>query len=171
MASDLIPFCGANTKEKLEQLSLTGVSDKYVWRASYLAVLNVDSQFVQDPDQDFDILRFGLTEWKMVSPYILKDFYVLTPWHSQNDKASFTAYSYFDPETQTGCLLAFSQEDCTEKVLSLRLPYLAPGQECILTDEDTEETITITLTEESDGTFKIEIPEPRTAKLFWVEVR
>lgn len=162
-----IPFCGANTKEKLEQLSLTGVSDKYVWRASYLAILNVDSQFVQDPDQDFDTLRFGLGEWKKVAPYILKEFYVLTPWHTRNDASSFTAYAFFDEETQTGCLFAFSQEDCTEKTLSLRLPFLSAGQECNLTDEDTEETITI----KADDTFEIAFPEPRTAKLFWIEIQ
>lgn len=45
-----IPFCGANTKEKAEQLAPTGTSDPYVWRASYLPVLNVESQFVQDAD-------------------------------------------------------------------------------------------------------------------------
>ena len=166
-----IPFCGANTKEKLEQLALTGISDKYVWRASYLPILNVDSQFAQDPNQDFDILRFGIGEWRMVSPYLLKDFYVLTPWHARNDASSFTAYSYFDPETQTGCLLAFCQEDCKETTLSVYLPYLKSGQECILTDEDTEETFTITMQENSDGTFEITFAEPRTAKLFWIEVK
>ncbi len=57
-----IPFCGANTKEKKEQLALTGDSDPYIWRASYLPILNVDSQFTQDPDQDFGVLRFGLDE-------------------------------------------------------------------------------------------------------------
>lgn len=166
-----IPFCGANTKEKTAQLALTGDSDKYIWRSSYLAVLNVDSQFVQDPDQDFDILRFGLNEWKKVSPYILKDYYVLTPWHSQYDKTSFTAYSYFDPESQTGCLLAFSQEECQEKTLSIRLPYLTAGQECVLTDEDTEETFILRADDDTNGTFVMEFPEPRTAKLFWVEIR
>ena len=103
----------------------------------------------------------------MISPYLLKDFYVLTPWHTRNDASSFTAYAFFDAETQTGCLFAFSQEDCTEKTLSLRLPFLTAGQECSLTDEDTEETITV----KADGAFEITFPEPRTAKLFWIEIQ
>ncbi|MBO5269348.1 MAG: alpha-galactosidase, partial [Clostridia bacterium] len=51
-----IPFCGANTKEKDRELAPTGVSDKYVWRASYLPILNVDAQFVCAEDQSFDML-------------------------------------------------------------------------------------------------------------------
>ena len=92
-----VPMCGANTKEKPDQLSPTGRLDAYVWRASYLPILNVDSQFVQDPDQDFDLLRWGLREWKRVSPSLRKDFYVLTPWHPETETTGFTAYVFFDP--------------------------------------------------------------------------
>ena len=52
-----IPFCGANSKEKLSELAPVGVSDTYVWRASYLPTLNVDSQFVCDKEQDFSVFR------------------------------------------------------------------------------------------------------------------
>ena len=157
-----IPFCGANTKEKKEQLSLTGDSDPYIWRASYLPALNVDSQFVQDPDQDFGILRFGLNEWKQVNPYLLKEFYVLTPWHGEHEKDSFTAYSFFDPESETGVLLAFRQEDCKETTASLFLPFAA-GNCYTLTDHDTGETI------ETNGAFAISFEQPRTAKLLWIK--
>ncbi|MBQ6716773.1 MAG: hypothetical protein IJN21_09665, partial [Clostridia bacterium] len=157
-----IPFSGANTKEKLEQLALTGVSDKYVWRASYLCALNVDSQFVQDPDQDFGILRFGLAEWKKVNPYLLKEFYALTPWHSGEDKRGMTAYCYFDPETEKGVLFAFRQEECEEDALCVSLPF-AEGQ-WTLTDEDTGETIVI-----ADKTARLSLPEKRMARLLWMK--
>lgn len=157
-----IPFSGANTKEKLEQLALTGVSDKYVWRASYLCALNVDSQFVQDPDQDFGILRFGLAEWKKVNPYLLKEFYTLTPWHSGEEKDGMTAYCYFDPETEKGVMLAFRQEECEEDSLCVSLPF-AEGQ-WTLTDEDTGETIVI-----ADKTARLSLPEKRMARLLWMK--
>ena len=153
-----IPFCGANTKEKKEQLSLTGISDPYVWRASYLPALNVDSQFVQDPDQDFGVLRFGLCEWKTVCPYLLKEFYVLTPWHSEHEKNSFTAYSFFDPESESGVLLAFRGEDCVESNLTLSLPY-ANGENYVLTDADTGAEFT------TDGSFTLTLANPREARL------
>ena len=156
-----IPFCGANTKEKKEQLALTGISDPYVWRASYLPALNVDSQFVQDPDQDFNILRFGLHEWKTVNPYLLKEFYVLTPWHSEQERNSFTAYSFFDPESESGVLLAFRGEDCAESSLTLSLPY-TNGENYVLTDADTGEGFT------TDGSFTLSFANPREARLLYL---
>jgi alpha-galactosidase len=156
-----IPFCGANSKEKLSQLAPTGVSDPYVWRASYLPALNVDSQFVQDPDQDFGVLRFGLREWKQVSPYLLKDFYPLTPWHSEQDKFDFTAFCYFDPESEKGVLLAFRQECCGRDELTVTLPF-AKGEEYKLTDADSGAEY------RSAGKLTLHMPNPRTARLLWI---
>ena len=165
-----VPFCGANNKEKGGMLDARGVLDPYVWRASYLPVLNVDSQFVQDPDQNFDVLRAGLKEWKSLNAYLLKDFYVLTHWHTEGDKSDFTAYSFFDPEEEKGILLAFRQERCAESVLSLTLPYAAeqPERVCRLVDADTGETRRITGTEMAETGFTLTFDAPRTAKLLWV---
>ncbi len=158
-----IPFCGANNKEKPSQLSPTGKLDMYVWRASYLPVMNVDSQFTQDPDQDFGILRRGLSEWKRVSPYLLKDLYVLTPWHTEKDTYGFTACAFHDPDTASGALLAFRQEKCLEDTLSVVLPFAAGGDGYCLKDEDTGETLT-----GSGGVFTLRFSVPRQARLLWI---
>lgn len=155
-----IPFCGANTKEKAEQLALDGVSDVYTWRASYLPVLNVDSRFVYDETQNFDILRFGLREWDRVKPYLLKDFYVLTPWHSEKENEGFTAYAFIDSETQKGILLAFRQEKTEEDTLTVKLPF---ADRFTLINEDTGDTITKT-----DGAVSVAFANKREAKLFWI---
>ncbi|MBO5052558.1 MAG: alpha-galactosidase [Clostridia bacterium] len=165
-----IPFCGANTKEKTGELALTGRTDPYTWRASYLPALNVDSQFVQDPDQDFDILRFGLSEWKKLSPYLLKDLYVLTPWHAERDTYSFTALAYFDEETRRGALLAFRQENCPASELSLSLPFVPAGATVCLTDEDSGEAITVCAQAEG-AALTLCFAEPRSARLLWIEVK
>ena len=158
-----IPFCGANTKEKLSELAPTGVSDPYVWRASYLPALNVDSQFVYDAEQNFDMLRFGLQEWKRVAPYLLKEFYTLTPWHNGKATTGFTAFSYYDPETEEGILLAFRQEACDTDLLSVSLPFSGAGDRYAITDEDSrKETIT-------GGCMELRFDAPRTAKLLWVK--
>ena len=157
-----IPFCGANTKEKKEQLALKGVSDIYTWRASYLPILNVDSQFIFDEAQNFDILRFGLHEWKKVNPYLLKDFYVLTPWHTEQENDGFTAYCFMDPETEKGVLLAFRQERCEEKTLSLHIPF---ADVLTLINEDNGEQKVI-----MDGTLAISFENTREAKLFWIHI-
>ncbi|MBR4888971.1 MAG: alpha-galactosidase [Clostridia bacterium] len=155
-----IPFCGAHTREKLEELALEGVMDPYTWRASYLPALNLDSQFVYAPDQDFSMLRFGLQEWNKVKPYLLKEFYPLTPWHAEKDTTDFTAYCFYDPETEEGALLAFRQEKCVRDTLRLALPFAKNG--CTLTDEDTGETIACS------GTVELHFDTPRTARLLWV---
>ncbi len=156
-----IPFCGANTKEKLSQLAPTGNSDPYIWRASYLPALNVDSQFYADPDQDFSVLRNGLNEWKKVNPYLLKEFYVLTPYHKVNDTTGFTAYAYYDPEAEKGVLLAFRQENCADTSLTVNLPFA--DRKYTLTDEDTKEEY------ETDGSLTLRFDQPRTAKLLWIK--
>ncbi|MBR4420408.1 MAG: alpha-galactosidase [Clostridia bacterium] len=154
-----IPFCGANTKEKTSELAQTGVSDSYVWRASYLPSLNVDSQFVYDKEQNFDILRFGLREWKLVAPYLLKEFYTLTPWHKEKDNADFTAFCYYDPEKEEGVILAFRQENCVKDKLYISLPFATALDRYTITDKDSgEQTIT-------NGAITLHFEAPRTAKL------
>ncbi len=158
-----IPFCGANTKEKLSQLAPTGVSDPYVWRASYLPALNVDSQFVYDAEQNFDMLRFGLREWKKVTPYLLKEFYTLTPWHKEQDNTDFTSFCYYDPEKEEGVIFAFRQEKCNKDLLRVSLPFANAGDRYTVTDEDSgEKTVT-------GGDMTLRLDARRTAKLLWVK--
>ena len=166
-----IPFCGAPNKEKKWQLDPTGVVDQYVWRASYLPVMQVDSQFVQDPEQDFSVLRKGLHEWRSISTYLTKDFYVHTPWHTDTETSGFTAYSFFNPETQKGILLVFRQETCLESTLSITLPYQEPGMECVVTDVDTHQAQELEYTQMQQDGLIVTLDEPRSARLFYVEIK
>ena len=165
-----VPFCGAINKEKIGQLDAKGVVDQYVWRASYLPAMNIDSQYVQDPSQDFEVLRRGMKEWKRVNPYLLSDFYVHTHWHTEGERSDFTAYSFFDEEKQEGVLFAFRQEWCCEEVLSLTLSYIPESATCVLTDEDTGEEIRMTGAEMAEKGFTLYFAQPRTSRLLWVKV-
>ena len=159
-----IPYCGANTREKTNEIGVSGNTDRYIWRASYLPILNIDSQYVYSPDQNFDMLRFGLNEWKGLNRYLTKEFYVLTPWHTRTDRTGFTAYSFFDPDDETGILLAFRMEDCAEEELTVALPYIPEGETWELTDADSGEVIPVT----SSGT-TLKFAAPRTDRLFTVK--
>ena len=110
--SNWIPCCGAASVEQNEQLAADGKRDVYIFRASYTPVFHLSAQWVQDPNTDFDMLRFGLNEWKSVKDFLLKDFYVLTKWKPESDKTDWTSYVYHDPETDSGVLFAFCMEDC-----------------------------------------------------------
>jgi len=158
-----IPVCGANTREKQAEMAKTGVSDKYVFRASYLPILNIDSQFVYAEDQNFDILRFGLGEWKSIKHYMLKEFYTLTPWHKEKDSTDFTAFAYFDPEDESGVILAFRQEKCERDEITLALPFIGDGESYEALDEDTGERCL------SNGRITIRFSSPREAKLIRIK--
>lgn len=114
------------------------------------------------------MLRFGLREWKRVSPYLLKDFYVHTPWHSEQDKSGFTAYSFFDPEAEKGVLQIFRMEQCTLDALTIRLSYPEPDARYRLKDEDRGETTEYSGAELNAGVV-FALPQQRSARLIWVE--
>ncbi len=159
-----IPFCGSCTREQSGELSPKGICDEYTWRASYMAVLNCNAQYTQDPETDFDMIRFGLKEWDEIKKYFSKDYYHLTPYHSKDDKEGFTAFMYYDNEEKTGVLYAFRQEDCEEDPLDITIPSLVSDKNLILTDRDTkDEFITV------NNALSIKFPTKRCAKLFMLK--
>ena len=117
---------------------------------------------MHDETQNFDILRFGLREWDQVKSYLMKEFYPLTPWHSEQENHGFTAYAFFDPETEKGVLFAFRQEKTEETTLSLKLPF---ADRAMLTNEDTKEKSMI-----ENGEVALAFDETREAKLFWIDL-
>lgn len=157
-----VPFCGSSTKESVGQLD-DGRNDVYIWRASYLPILNFCPRFAQEPDADYSLLRFALAEWKKVSPYLLKDFYPLTPWHKEKDVTDFTAFVYYDAEKEEGVMIAHRQEKCVRDTFNFSLPFLKKGEKYELTDEDTKEKTVI------DGKGSLYFEKARTARLLWIK--
>lgn len=157
-----LPFCGASTVERKEQLDTDGVRDPYVWRASYLPALHVSACWVQNPDTDFEDIRRGIREWDTVKNYLLKDFYVLTPWHPEEDRTGWTAFAYHDAAENAGVLQAFRMEDCVEAEYTVQLPF-AETQEYILRCADTG-----TEYRTQNGRFTLRLETPRSAALFYL---
>lgn len=163
-----IPFCGACAGEKKAELAVQSTFDTYSWRASYLPSPNVSAQYTQDPNLDFDMLRFGLREWDKVKPYLLKDFYTHTSWHTEHDLYDFTAFSYFDPEKEKGVLFCFRQENCVPDTVVLSLPYAEEEKVYLLTDEDTGEKTEYSGLQLIHG-IALRLENPRSSRLIWVE--
>jgi len=162
-----VPFQGASCVEQGEQLALNGRRDVYIFRASYNPILNLNAQWVQDPNTDFDMLRFGLREWGTVKDYLLKDFYLLTPWNGPTDRTHWTAYLYFDPEKYSGVLFAFRMEEAAESSCLLHLTMLDPGRTYELRDADTGVIGTFTGRELAAG-HTVTHPAPRSAALIYI---
>ncbi|MEI6520884.1 MAG: alpha-galactosidase [bacterium] len=131
-----VPFHGAACVEQAEELMVDGKRDVYIFRASYNPILNLSAQWVQDPNTDFDMIRFGLREWESVKDYLLKDFYLLTPWNGPTDKTHWTSYAYFDPDKDSGVMLAFRMEEAPESSYTHRLTMLNPAHHYELRDAD-----------------------------------
>ena len=171
-----IPFNGAGSIGDNQSNAGWGIGaiDKYTVRASYLPALNISTlQPTQKSDTDFEIYRFALNEWGKLKEYLLKEFYLLTPWHREPDLKEnagygfsaneFTAYAYYDAETEKGVLLAFREEICDKETHTICLSCIEKGAKFRLVDEDTKEEIIC------DGEINLYFDKERTAKLLWIE--
>jgi hypothetical protein len=163
-----IPFCGALTTEQAGQLDPDGKRDPYIFRASYLPVFNISAQWVQDPGTDFDMIRFGINEWKLANKYLLKDFYVLTSWKPESDKTDWTAYMFYDPETDSGALFGFCMEDCEKESCTVKLSMLDPNKTYELEDADKGMIGSFSGSELNKG-YTLSHDKPRSASLIFVK--
>jgi alpha-galactosidase len=162
-----VPFHGAACVEQSEQLAVDGKRDVYIFRASYNPILNLSAQWVQDPNTDFEMIRFGLREWETVKDYLLQDFYLLTPWNGPQDTTQWTSYLYFDPEKDSGVLFVFRQEKALECSRSLRLTMLNPEHTYALRDADTGGVGSFKGSALATG-YTVTHPQPRSASLIYI---
>jgi len=158
-----IPFHGAATKETEGQLDTSSGagSDKYIYRASYLPIFNFFEQFVHNPELDFETLRTYLHEWRSIRHMLVKDMYVLTPWHAHDDRYGWTAVAYEDGEIGEGLLLAFRQEDCEDETCTVKMEFAVPGAKYVFADADTLEE-TVYSGEELAAGITLSLPTPRS---------
>ena len=165
-----IPFHGSCSKETEGQLDAsTGAgSDAYVYRASYLPVLNYGEQFVHNPELDYDNMRFFINEWRSVNNLLTKDMYVLTPWHSRDDKFGWTAIAYDAPDTDESLLLAFRMEDCPDANCTVKLPFVDENSVYMLENADTGDEMTVPGATLLEG-IALTLPKPRSCLMYRIK--
>ncbi len=131
-----IPFTGAMAKETTSQLG-NGVMDVYALRSSYLCHYAYQGAFFTEPDSVYwDEMKQCTAEWQRVAPYMLKDFYVLTPYRDVDQTDSWTVYEYFDGESNGGVIQAFRQQTSAERTYMVKLKGVDPDKYYTLRDED-----------------------------------
>lgn len=139
-----IPFNGASMKESAHELEGSSDFDAYIARASYLPICNLSYAWSRAADKlNFADIRAKLAEWKSVSKYLLGDFYVLTPYHTEQDRKGWTVFVYCDREHTEGAILAFRMEECQEENCTVSLDFLKPDRTYEFTDADTKETFDV----------------------------
>ena len=113
---------------------------------------------------DFETLRTYLHEWRSIRYMLVKDMYVLTPWHAHDDRYGWTAVAYEDGETGEGLLLAFRQEDCEDESCTVKMEFAVPGAKYVFTDADTLEE-TVYSGEELANGITLSLPTPRSCMM------
>lgn len=131
-----IPFTGAASKESSGQLT-TGIMDIYVLRASYLPFFRYSAEFYHKQDSlDWDTLRQGMDEWNDIKDYFYADFYRLTPYRSTTEKGEWTAWEYFDEESDSGVIQAFRLPECEEDTYLIQAKGVDPDSYYTVRDID-----------------------------------
>ncbi|MBN2559590.1 MAG: alpha-galactosidase [Phycisphaerae bacterium] len=85
-------------------------------------------------DLDYPLLRRMLAEFEKVQPYLLGDYYPLTPYRLQKD--AWIAWQYDKPDLGGGMVQAFRREQCQAPTETLRLRGLDPTALYEVTDLD-----------------------------------
>ncbi|MGI6496733.1 MAG: alpha-galactosidase [Kiritimatiellia bacterium] len=166
-----IPFHGSATKETATQLEAsTGAgSDAYTARASFLPIYNFGEAFTHNPDLDFDLMRRNFAEWKSVRHLLTRDFYVLTPWHHNLSRKSWTVFAYDAPDLGESLVLAFRMEEAQADAFTARLPFADPAATYEVADADTGAIRTLPGSALREG-IPIRLGRPRASALLRLRV-
>lgn len=163
-----LPYTGVIAKESGEAQD-NGEVDLYVLRASYLPHMCIQAAFYHDRDRiDWAALRQALGEWKAVSQYFFKDFYMLTPYRGTKNDEDWTAYMYFDAEKNEGVLQAFRPAGSTEGEYTVKLKGLDAHSFYCIRDADGAVPERKVRGSELLGGLRLYAAQPRTALLLYI---
>lgn len=134
-----VPFHGSSTKETAFELDpSTGPgSSPYVARASFLPIWNMAEAFTHNPALDYDLMRRNFYEWKSIRHLLVRDMYVLTPWHHKWNREDWTVFAYDAPDLGESVLLAFRMEDNDVPERRFALPFAQEDATYEAKDADT----------------------------------
>ncbi len=98
--------------------------DKYLIRSQMSPefTMGIDTR---RKDQDYDLLRKMVAEWRRVGPCQLGDYWPLTPYSKAND--AWMAWQFDLPEEGRGVVQAFRRADCPTESLRVKLRGLDPA--------------------------------------------
>lgn len=164
-----IPYVGTTAKESSSELN-SGDYNVYAIRASMLPSVYYTCEFYHKQDSiDWALLRQGQEEWQEISPYLLKDFYTLTPYRGITNADEWTAFMYFDPDTNSGVVQAFRQENCTKNSLAVSLKGLNPDCYYTVRDIDGRNSVSKIKGSALMKMLIVKADTPRTAVTLYVE--
>lgn len=168
------PFTGAFAKDSatsvFESATREGDQDIYALRGTYLPSMTYLGQWSQAEDQiDWDTLRQGLDEWEDISKYFYKDYYLLTPYAYVIDDTAWTAWEYFDEDTDSGVIQAFRRPLNTERTYTVQVKGVDPDKYYTVRDLDGVNSKTRVKGSALQKGFTLIAEEARTAMILYIE--
>lgn len=148
--------------------------DMYRVRSAYGAALTTNYTFSErengfDTKEKADFARRFTNEYLKVRPYFSEDFYPLT---EMTDKSDVWCAAQFDrPSEKDGMIQIFRRENSPYPKAALRLGNIDENAVYTFTDADNDESFEVSGKELKEKGFEIEIPNPRTAKIFFYSHR
>ncbi len=168
------PFTGAFAKDSPTNVfasqTVEGDHDIYALRGTYVPSMTYLGRWHHDENMiDWDVLKKGLDEWKFIKNYFYKDFYPLTPYAFVDNDRVWTAFMYFDKESDSGVLQAFRQPNCEEKRTVLKIKGVDPERFCEICDLDSVNSREKVKGSELEGGFTISAENARTAIVLYIK--
>ncbi len=161
--STWIPYSGTGTGRI--------VNDIYRFRSAYTNGINVQALWSDRDalltDEECEWLKNACEEFLKIRLYLSCDRYPLTIPSANKDV--WDGIEYFDPDTNGGIVQIFRRSESPYIFSCFKLRGLDNNTVYTITDADTNETISATGKELSEDGFGVSIPEPRTAKLYYIK--
>jgi len=119
----------------------TGASDAYMIRSSFCPAYRI-AWDTRKTDLDYDFLRRMVDQFRRISPYLMGDFYPLTPYTIADD--AWAAWQFDSPSHHAGVVQVFRRAKCIGDSHTIVLHGLDARARYTVTDLDTATTRTLT---------------------------
>jgi alpha-galactosidase len=110
-----------------------GTSDVYWFRSCIFPASRIGWD-ARKKDLDYPLLRRMIAEFRRVEPYLLGDFYPLTPYSLANN--AWMAWQYDRPEIGEGAIQVFRRPECASETMRIKLRGMKPAARYTLANFD-----------------------------------
>ena len=146
------------------------IYDTYRFRSAYSPAMTTNYTFSQretfgDDPEKMAWLKGMLEEYRRVRPYLSEDFYALTQVSDRNDV--WCAAQFHRPEQGDGIVQVFRRADSPYQTASFLLRGIDRTASYLITDADGGAPVCLSGEQLCDGGFAVEMPEKRSAKIYF----
>jgi alpha-galactosidase len=133
-----------------------GLGDLYLMRSSICPAYRIGCD-MRNKEQDFDLLRRTVKQFRQIEPYLLGDYYPLTPYSLTNDV--WMAWQFDRPEMGEGVVQAFRRAEGNAEHVQLKLYGLDAAADYSVRDFDQEQPVQLTGRELMDAGLTVRSPK------------